>query len=317
MEIKEIEYGTFGKCLSITNGTIKAIVTIDVGPRIISFSRCDAEEEGNIFFEDIERKHCAKGKNFDQLYGEGACHFAYGGHRLWLSPEDYANTCYPDNRPVVYSLTEEGVNFMAPQEQRSVQTSITLSMGETGSSMMVIHTGTNHSQDLQTCSLWGITMLRKGGFAVVPQNPRSDGNLLLPNRQISLWPYTDLQDPRLYIGNRFVTLRQMPVDFSHSKLKIGLDCHSGWCLYQSGSLVFAKRFVHNVNAAYPDGGVSFEGYITGDAMNLETLSPLYRIAPGDTIRHVESFSLLVQPETVLPDVRNEDDIARWVDELEF
>ena len=44
------------------NGTIKAIVTIDVGPRIISFSRCDAEEEGNIFLKILSASTAQKEK---------------------------------------------------------------------------------------------------------------------------------------------------------------------------------------------------------------------------------------------------------------
>lgn len=95
-----------------------------------------------------------------------------------------------------------------------------------------------------------------------------------------------------------------------------LNCHSGWCLYQSENLVFQKRFLHNVNAAYPDGGVSFECYVTGDYLELETLSPLYRIAPGDSVRHVENFSLLCLPDDAAkPDLDDADSIQQWVESL--
>lgn len=49
MEIKEIQYGNYGKCVSLSNGVLQAIVTIDFGPRIISFSRCDTPNPTNIF----------------------------------------------------------------------------------------------------------------------------------------------------------------------------------------------------------------------------------------------------------------------------
>ena len=36
--VKEIEsFLDYGKCVSISNGKIEALVTIDIGPRIISF----------------------------------------------------------------------------------------------------------------------------------------------------------------------------------------------------------------------------------------------------------------------------------------
>ena len=315
MEIKEIQYDGFGKCVSISNGVIQAIITIDFGPRIISFSRCDVEDQSNVFFEDRERKYSSKGKEFEQLYGEGTCYYAYGGHRIWLSPEDYSRTFYPDNQPVVYSISEEGLTFTFPQKFRAVQASITITMGDDACDMMVIHSGKNISKDMQTASLWPITMVRPGGVALVPQNSRRDGNLLLPNRTISLWAYTDLQDPRIRIGNRYLRLYQNP-EIS-SRLKVGTDCHAGWCLYQSGNLIFTKRFIHNVNAVYPDGGVSFEGFVTRDYMELETLSPLYRIAPGDTVRHVENLSLLYEPDLPSCAEISEDDLDEWLGRLSF
>ena len=36
-EIKELEFENYGNCLSVSNGMIEAVVTIDVGPRIIYF----------------------------------------------------------------------------------------------------------------------------------------------------------------------------------------------------------------------------------------------------------------------------------------
>ena len=38
MELKEFLHPDFGKCVSISNGTLKAAVTIDFGPRIIHLS---------------------------------------------------------------------------------------------------------------------------------------------------------------------------------------------------------------------------------------------------------------------------------------
>ncbi len=314
MEIKEIQYGNYGKCLSISNGILQAVVTIDVGPRIISLSRLDAPSPPNILFEDTQRKYTAKGKAFDQLYGPNSCYYTYGGHRLWLSPEDYCRTYYPDNSPVIYSLTEEGISFSAPQEHRAIQTEFMISMGENSESMMVIHTGKNVSEDMQTASLWAITLLRAGGFAIVPQNPKKDGNLLLPNRTISLWNYTDLHDPRLCLGNRYLLLHQQAEGAVSPQLKIGTDCHEGWCLYRSGDLLFEKRYVHDVNAIYPDGGASFEGFVTADYLALETLSPLYRIAPGDSVRHVENFTLGYRPNLADPDFSDEASIAQWIAE---
>jgi hypothetical protein len=49
--------------------------------------------------------------------------------------------------------------------------------------------------------------------------------------------------------------------------------------------------VHNLQAAYPDYGASYETYLNKDYAEMGTLSPLYEIKPGDTVRHVENLTL--------------------------
>ena len=37
IEIKEVSYEPWGRCLRLTNGILEAIVTVEYGPRIVSF----------------------------------------------------------------------------------------------------------------------------------------------------------------------------------------------------------------------------------------------------------------------------------------
>ena len=78
---EEASYKNYGKCLSISNGAIEVLVTVDVGPRII---RCACAGKENMMFEDIGR---GTTHDVSQLYGEGKTWNIYGGHRLWMSPE--------------------------------------------------------------------------------------------------------------------------------------------------------------------------------------------------------------------------------------
>ena len=74
--------------------------------------------------------------------------------------------------------------------------------------MMVVHCAQNCTQDVQQVSLWGITALQTGGLLIVPQNEKND-LFSGPNRTFSLWPYSDLKDPRLWIGNQYMTWEEM------------------------------------------------------------------------------------------------------------
>ena len=49
--------------------------------------------------------------------------------------------------------------------------------------------------------------------------------------------------------------------------------------------MFVKYYTHQVNADYPDFGVSFETYTNDVMLELETLSPLTLIEPGASIEH--------------------------------
>ncbi|HQQ00974.1 MAG TPA: hypothetical protein PLY86_21170, partial [bacterium] len=44
--------------------------------------------------------------------------------------------------------------------------------------------------------------------------------------------------------------------------------------------------------AYPDMGCSLETFTNNEMLEFETLSPLWRILPGETVEHVEQWRLL-------------------------
>ena len=62
---EEASYKNYGKCLSISNGLIEMLITVDVGPRII---RCSHMGKENLMFEDIGRTLT---HDVSSLYGEG------------------------------------------------------------------------------------------------------------------------------------------------------------------------------------------------------------------------------------------------------
>lgn len=286
-EIKEIQFENYGRCLQISNGLVDVVVTIEFGPRIVRFGFVN---EPNVLYNDIERKHVVRDQSIADRYGKDSAFYAYGGHRLWLAPERMPETYYPDNEPVIYGIMPESVSFTpGRQKHNEMQIGFEIMLGDGATDIMVVHSAKNYSKEKQYCALWAITMVNGGGIEIIPQNRESGVNQQLPNRVISCWPYTDFHDERIFINNKFITVTHDP---NNSKpLKLGTNDVLGWAAYCNSGYTLVKRFIHSPQAKYPDFGCSYETYACGDYLEMQTLSPLYCIEPGEGIRHVENLSL--------------------------
>ncbi len=280
-----IQYDGYGKCLEISNGIVRLVVTLDFGPRIIRYSFADGE---NIFFEDKDRIFFEEGNEMKEAYGENARWYIYGGHRLWTSPEALPRTYYPDNDPVDVTLTERGAIFTPPvQKWNQYGYAIEVCLSEDSSDVTVIHRLTNYGPWDVTLSLWPISVLSPGGTEVFPQ-PTYDAGMLA-NRQMAFWSYVKMTDSRLGWLDRYITLRQdASVD---DNFKMGLGSDHGYALYFNHGDVLVKKFDAKRGGNYPDGGMSFETYTNPLFLEMETLSELKTIAPEETAEHVETWSL--------------------------
>ena len=304
MDLKEIDFENYGKCVQLSNGVIDLVVTIDCGPRIVRFGFIGNE---NILYNDLDRKFKVQNEFMDDYYSEGAACYFYGGHRLWLAPERMPESYFPDNDPVIYALLPDGVTFSsAKQKNNDVQ----IVMGDNTSDVMLVHSVKNFSKERQMLSLWPITMVRGGGLEIIPQNRADEDDELLPNRVLTFWPYTNPRDERLYVGNRFLTLRHDPSN--GRPLKLGTNNTLGWAAYVDRTYTLIKHFVYS-DAAYPDYGSSFETYCNGDYLSMETMSPLYQIEAGGALRHVENLSLFRTYSDVHP--TDEDSIQHYIENL--
>ncbi len=290
LKFKEIEnYKKYGRCLTISNGIIEAIATLEFGPRIVSFSFIDKE---NVLFSDRDEFQKMGGKEFDEHYFNGAYWESYGGHRLWIAPESLPETYYPDNNPIAYEINGNSVLLkQQPQTENGVEIAIEIIMDAEKPEMTVKHYGKNISKQAKEFALWPITVMAKGGTEIIPLNTSNTG--LLPNRNITLWPYTKINDPRFYISDKYITLTQDPENTD--AFKIGVDCNAGIGYYVYGNSVFSKEYTHVVGGNYADFGASYESYTNDTILEFETLSELQSVEPNGVIEHSETWKLYNKP----------------------
>src|SRR4051812_30713666 len=198
MAVDRVEVGGWRNNLRLQNGRAELIVTLDVGPRVISYRTA---ESANVF------------KTFDaQLGGSGESEWqSRGGHRFWLAPEDPVLSYLADNSAVEHHVVSEfSVEVAnAPHPQLPIRKVMTVSLDPQSTRVTVTHRAENHGTAPIETATWGLSVMAAGGIEIIPLPPLGEHPRdLLPNRPTVLWPFTDMTDPRYRWGRKFITIRQ-------------------------------------------------------------------------------------------------------------
>jgi hypothetical protein len=262
----------------VSNGTVEFIATTDVGPRIISFGFVGG---ANLFFVREDFAGQTGGSEWKN----------YGGHRLWHAPEDKVRTYEPDNSPVQAQVIPNGlVLTMPPEKLSAIQKSIEITLHPETSEVRVIHRLTNTGPWPVEIAPWAISVMAPGGFAIAPLPAAFHPDRLLPNRALTLWPYTDMRDDRWLWGTDYILLRQQVVQ-GQERTKVGINADLGWAAYYLKPFLFIKRFTPVAGATYPDFNSSLEVFTNNRMLELETLGPLAVLQPGAVVTHEERWAL--------------------------
>jgi hypothetical protein len=247
-------------------------------PRIV---RC-SPAGGHNLFADLGRTP------LETQYGE----FRFrGGHRLWHSPEAMPRTYMPDNEGAVVSELEHGVALDQPAESWThISKRLEIRLNPARAQVFVRHELRNEGAWAVELAPWALTMFRQGGVGIFPQPAGPvDAAGLLPNRQVTLWPYAAIDDPRVGWADDFVLIRAEP---RMPPFKLGYFSRAGWIAYWLEGALFVIRSDARLDAArYPDGGCSVESYCNDRFFELETLGALTMLAPGESVVHDEIWEL--------------------------
>ena len=288
--MKTVQFKGWKKCIELKSGKFRLIVTTEVGPRIIGAFLGNSD---NLVYVDPKTAGNTKNNKDWNIYG---------GHRLWHSPEAKPRSYAPDNVPVEVKKTKDGICFSSGLESSTgISKSFSIKPLK-GGKFAITHKIRNDNMWDVEIAAWGLTVMAPGGVAVIPQ-PQGDKKALLPNRSLTIWPYTDMSDKCLTWGKKFTLMKQ---DINAKiPCKIGLNGEDGWLAYVNNGIAFKKSFQHLANAEYPDNGCSIEIYTCDFMLEIETLSPLYILEPGEEIIHIEKWEA-----TKVEEILTERDVAR-------
>lgn len=269
---KFVTHPIHGECIYIDNGVIEIGVPLTFGLRVTHLSFLG---EDNVFFAQPKEMQLFTNKEGWRLRG---------GHRLWLAPE--SKECYaPDNQPIEYKIDKDKAIFIQKIDQ-SLQCVKIFEISLKGNCVNVTHKITNTSDKSRKVSLWSLSVMKSGGVATIPLMERQGG--YDPLTVISAWDYTNLGDERLKFDKSEIKIYQKKSD---RKLKIGVGHPLGPITYQNGDTIFKKYIPYYKGRKYPDGGVSFEIFVSDYMTELEGLSPLKTILPNKSATYKEKWEL--------------------------
>jgi hypothetical protein len=224
------------------------------------------------------------------LTSANGLYYIRGGHRLWHAPETAERTYIPDDDGLTIEETSGSLHLIQPTERPTgIRKSIEIELDPDRPAVTLHHHLRNEGLWSVQLAPWAITQMRLGGVAVLPQQLGAlDTGGYLPNRQFALWSYSQIQDPRLQLGDDFILVETEP---TADPFKIGCLNRQGWLAYLWQDILFVKRFKPQPDQLHVDMGCNAEIYVNDQFLELETLAPLQTIEPGETITHTEKWEL--------------------------
>ena len=275
--VEKIPYAGWQNCYRLSNGEVELIVTSDVGPRIIRYGFVGGQ---NLFVELEEDLGKTGGDNWR----------LYGGSRLWVGPEDPVYSYGADNDPVQIEIAGSSLTAQAPVEHTGVQKGIKVELSDEGSAVRVVYTLANRTIWPLRVATWVLTMMAPGGAGITTLPPRgTHPEILAPTNPLIVFAFTNMADPRWSWLEKYIVLRQDPQNADPEK--IGLFNTATRGAYLLNGELFVKKFAAFAEEEYPDMGSSYETFTNERFLEIETLGPLRTLQPGESIEHLEEWSL--------------------------
>jgi hypothetical protein len=257
---------------------VRLVIVHAVGPRIAWFGR-----ELNTLFWDRKDVH-----------RRGAWRLR-GGHRLWTTRPDAdesEETYEPDNDPCRVERFADGVAVTAPRTAHQIEKS--LSVRVRGAEWTIEHRLRNTSTMLWTGGAWALTCThpRRGTRYRIPLgggNPGWDALTMVIPRRWGGGHTSALADPQIVMTEDALEIRPRGAE---AKRMLGAPLGT-LEMIDPAIGTFRKRAIRIAGATYPlDTNVAI--YLGPDRfmVELETMSPVCRLAPGDVLTHVEHWTLV-------------------------
>ncbi|MEW8479822.1 MAG: hypothetical protein AB2669_02750 [Candidatus Thiodiazotropha endolucinida] len=267
---------------SLENGHLKLDYLTTAGPRLVRLMVAGSDK--NILAEVPATSVETPWGTFNFI----------GGHRLWHAPEAMPRTYVPDDQGFSFEEQSDGSLRLSKEETPiGITKHMDVKLAADSASLTLAHTLVNTGIWGVELAPWSITQLALGGIAILPLPTKQTG--LLPNRRMSVWPYSRLTDQRLVWDEAFIAFKGDP---SLPPFKIGYFSEDGWTGYYNNGVFFRKEYEVIDGLTYPDFGSNTEMFCNDEFIELEAVAAMVPLEPQDSVTMSETWTLYTDPDKV-------------------
>ncbi len=260
----------------LTSGATTMIVVHEIGPRIAWFGRRES-----FLYWDADGRH-----------RRGTWHLR-GGHRLWVArpgADESEETYAPDDAACHVAREPGRLVVTAPPDAARIQKSLAVTVR--GEAWIITHSLRNTGDMLWAGGAWGLTCSRP--------DPATHYEVPLDGGPAG-WDVLTVVIPRRWGGDHTARVVDPQIQFTESAILVRPDGNEGKRMVSAprGTLVmrdpqrgcFTKSAPYELGAAYPCGtNVAFYLAPRAFMVELETMSPMRTLYPGQALEHVETWT---------------------------
>ena len=122
---------------------------------------------------------------------------------------------------------------------------------------------------------------------MLPSGGRKQADGLQADRVISIWPYTELSDPRISLVSSGVEIKAS----AGPRLKLGAGPDPRRLGYFIDGFLFTKTIESADNTSYADKGAVGQVFVDDSFCELESVGPLATVLPGESITTTETWDI--------------------------
>ena len=166
MATEYLSFAGWERNVKLSNDFVEVIITLEVGPRIISYRPV----QGRSVFKLVREE---AGKSKEDVWK------IRGGHRLWSAPEDFGkedSLCYAlDNSEVEHSIEDEFTVRVSNliEKPTKIRREMVVRLEQKSPKITVEHRITNQGDIPLELAPWALSVMAPGGYAILPSHHKA------------------------------------------------------------------------------------------------------------------------------------------------